>query len=417
MRLKVKACAGVPTLLGGAGKGSTVPVDESVRRCRRGLSAGATTLGRVSGVTALGSWPGTDIRACIGLVREVFAGDPGDGAWSLPYLPELPDRGPGAELIGRSAAFLEGLAVDLQPSGWRIVDRPGRDARRTAALLRQDLDELAEAYDGYVGPLKLQVAGPWTLAANLRVTRGERAIADPGAACDIAQSLAQGIVEHLGVVSRLVPGARLVLQLDEPSLPAVLAGRLTTSSGFGRHRAVDPDVVERGLRTVIDAARSVPTGAPELDAPPEPDAAPDATPDLTGEPGSRAGVGVAVHCCAPDVPLALLRSAGAAAISLDTALLTPAAWESVAVTVEAGVALWAGIDLQTHSASGARGAAEAAIEPLRRHWRELGLPAETLDGVVVTPPCGLAGLSPAAARAVHRLGIDAARALTEGARA
>ena len=126
---------------------------------------------------------------------------------------------------------------------------------------------------------------------------------------------------------------------------------------------------------------------------------------------------VAVHCCAPDVPLALLRSAGAAAISLDTALLTPAAWESVAVTVEAGVALWAGIDLQTHSASGARGAAEAAIEPLRRHWRELGLPAETLDGVVVTPPCGLAGLSPAAARAVHRLGIDAARALTEGARA
>lgn len=353
----------------------------------------ATTLGRVSGVTALGSWPGTDIRACIRFVRDVFAGDGGapvDGAWSLPYLPELPDRGPGADLIGRSNTFLTGLAVDLQPSGWRIVDRPGRDASRTAALLRQDLDELAEAYDGYVGPLKLQVAGPWTLAANLHVTRGERVVVDPGAARDVGQSLAQGITEHLQEVARLVPGARLVLQLDEPSLPAVLAGQLTTSSGFGRHRAVDPEVVERGLRTVIDAARAVGSGVDGADE-----------------------LEVAVHCCAQDVPLALLRSAGAAAVSLDTALLTPSGWESVAVTVEAGVALWAGVDLQAHA--GSRGAAGATTESLRRHWRELGLADATLDGITLSPPCGLAGLSPAQARAVHLLGLDAARALTEGA--
>ena len=32
------------------------------------------------------------------------------------------------------------------------------------------VDELAETFDGYVGPLKVHVAGPWTLAAELRRT-------------------------------------------------------------------------------------------------------------------------------------------------------------------------------------------------------------------------------------------------------
>ena len=40
----------------------------------------------------------------------------------FPYLPELPDRGPYAELIGRSTAFLAGLSVDLHAAGWRLTD-------------------------------------------------------------------------------------------------------------------------------------------------------------------------------------------------------------------------------------------------------------------------------------------------------
>ena len=160
----------------------------------------------------------------------------------LPYLPEAPARGPGADLIGRTAGLLVDLTVDLQPSGWRFVDRPGRDARRTSSLWRQDLDDLAEIFDGYQGDLKVAVAGPWTLGAGIYLYRGERALADPGAVRDLAQSLAEGIRVHLAEVQRLVPGATLVLQVDEPSLPAVLAGRLPTSSGFGRLRPVDPQV-------------------------------------------------------------------------------------------------------------------------------------------------------------------------------
>ena len=116
--------------------------------------------------TGIGSWPDTDIREAVVTVRDQLA-------TGLPYLPELPARGPGADMIGRAAGLLEGLSVDLQPSGWRITERPGRDAARTAAYWRQDLDELAEAYDGYTGALKLSVTGPWTLAANVRTSRGE----------------------------------------------------------------------------------------------------------------------------------------------------------------------------------------------------------------------------------------------------
>ncbi len=60
----------------------------------------------------------------------------------LPYLPELPGRGAGAGLIGRTAALLVDLAVELVPSGYRVTARPGRDHRRAVDLLRGDLDAL-----------------------------------------------------------------------------------------------------------------------------------------------------------------------------------------------------------------------------------------------------------------------------------
>ena len=78
----------------------------------------------------MGSWPGTDVRETQRGVRSLLAED------GLPYLPELPDRGPGADMVGRAAALLVDLHVDLQPMGWRFVDRPGRDADRARGLQR-----------------------------------------------------------------------------------------------------------------------------------------------------------------------------------------------------------------------------------------------------------------------------------------
>src|SRR4029079_9581812 len=122
-----------------------------------------------------GRWPGADVVAPVG---TSFGELPEP---HIPYLPELPARGPGADMIGRAAALLVDMPVELQPVGRPQVDRPGRDLGRAQAWLRQDLDVLAEVADAYAGPLKLQSAGPWTLAAGLYLPRLERAVVDAGA--------------------------------------------------------------------------------------------------------------------------------------------------------------------------------------------------------------------------------------------
>ena len=285
-------------------------------------------------------------------------------------------------MIGRGAGLLADLEVDLQPMGWRFVDRPGRDAHRTSALLREDLDEMAEAFDGYEGDLKIQIPGPWTLASSIWLHRGERSVVDEGATRDVIASLAEGLRAHLGEVGRLIPKASLVVQIDEPGLPAVLAGRLPTASGFGRIRAIDPTMAAEGLRDVAAAA------------------------------GDRHTV---VHCCAADVPLALLRETGVKAVSLDTTLLSANGWESAAATVESGVELWAGVVPVDGPLGSVPTKVTSVIGPLVEAWLRVGLPLSDLTNVTLTPACGLAGLTPSGARSVQQLAVDAARALTETA--
>jgi methionine synthase II (cobalamin-independent) len=286
-------------------------------------------------------------------------------------------------MIGRSAGLLADLAVDLQPMGWRFVDRAGHDSHRTSGLLREDLDELAEAFDGYQGDLKVQVAGPWTLASSIWLHRGERSVVDVGATRDVIASLAEGLRVHLDEIALLVPKATLVVQIDEPGLPAVLAGRLPTASGFGRIRAIDPTMAAEGIRDVVAAA------------------------------GDRHTV---LHCCAAEVPLVVLRDTGVKAVSVDIALLTPKGWESLAATVESGVDLWAGaIPTGDNRAGSAPLKVTEVIGPLVEAWRRVGLPHADLSPVTLTPACGLAGLTPAGAGAAQRLAVDAARALTETA--
>ena len=199
----------------------------------------AVTEQQLAGVaTGVGSLPGTDPAEA---TRTVFGELP-----DLPHVPELPARGAGADMIGRGAAFLVDLPVDLQPSGWRLVDRPGRDLRRSLDFLARDLDTLEDLAQDYAGPLKLQVAGPWTLAATVELHYGDKAVSDPGATRDLTQSLAEGVRRHVADMAGRLPGAQIVLQLDEPALPAVLVGDVPTASGFGTLRAVEEQVVRSG---------------------------------------------------------------------------------------------------------------------------------------------------------------------------
>ncbi|CAN7143933.1 methionine synthase [Knoellia sp. LjRoot47] len=326
-------------------------------------------------VSGVGSWPGESAREAVVTVRDLLTDADELG---LPYLPELPSRGPGSDIIGRSAALLADLAVDLQPSGWRFTDRPGRDLARARSLWRQDLDELAEAYEGYAGPLKIQVAGPWTLAASIELNRGERSVTDEGARRDLVASLAEGVRQHVAEVQRLVPGAVLTVQLDEPSVLSVLRGELPTASGYGRVRAVDRAEVADGIRKVREAHEG----------------------------------DVVLHSCHPGAPVDLLASTGATALALDLTDASPQRWESVAAAVESGTRLWAGV-VPTSAPASTADAVRAATRRVTEGFDRVGLPASALADVTVTPACGLPSLTPRGAADVQRVAIATARELTE----
>jgi methionine synthase II (cobalamin-independent) len=280
----------------------------------------------------------------------------------LPHLAELPARGAGADMIGRGASLLVDLPVEIQPSGWRLSAHPGRDLRRSRDFLARDLDELSDLASDHTGALKVQLAGPWTLAANLELPSGHRVVTDHGATRELVESLAEGLRLHLEELRRRLPNARLAVQLDEPSIPAVLGARVPTPSGFGTVRSVESGVVRDRLEDVLAVVA----------------------------PGARV-----VHCCDSDVPIDLLREAGANAISFDVDAVGTRCDDALGTAVEAGVSLWLGVVPAT-DATISRSQARAAIDLL---WGHLGFAKDQLaSSVVATPACGLAGASPAYAR-------------------
>ena len=115
--------------------------------------------------------PGEDVRESLRVIR----GEVGD----FVFVPELPARGPHAGMIGRGLAVLEGLDADLQPAGWRLGVGSGRDLRRARSLLAEDLDAAEELLADHAGPVKVQVTGPLTLAAQVERARGDKLVSRP----------------------------------------------------------------------------------------------------------------------------------------------------------------------------------------------------------------------------------------------
>ncbi len=326
--------------------------------------------------------PGTDPAEAM----RVVVGELPD----FPHLPELPDRGPGADLTGRTAALLVDIAVEVTPRGWRVAERPGRDLVRAKSMLSSDLDALEEVLDGFRGPVKIQLCGPWTLAATLELPRTMNvAIADPGAVADLTASLAEGVTAFAADAAKRVPGARLVVQFDEPALPAVAEGMVPTASGLSRLAAVEPHMLQERLEQVIASTHAY----------------------------------TVVHCCARSVPFGLIRASGAGGVAFDLGQLRRGDEDGVAESAEAGMGLLTGavpaVPDQPAGGAGAGGSggpargasgsggpgggsseARETAERVIRMWRRLGLPLATCaEQAVITPACGLAGVSPAQARA------------------
>lgn len=330
--------------------------------------------------TGIGSFPGEDQRAFVEALAIVM-GELASDERGIPFLPEVPGRGATAGLVGRTLGLLGELDADLQPSGWRLTGTSGApavDQRRARSLLGQDLDALEELAADHTGSFKVQVAGPWTLAATVERPRGDKLLADHGARRELAQALAVAVTDHVADVRRRLPLAQeLVVQVDEPALVAVLSGSVPTASGFSRHRVVHPPEASEALAWVLDAV-------------------------------SAAGAVPWVHSCAPDVPVGLLRGAGARGVMLDLGLLGPAGHDAAAAALEAGdtVALGVVPTAETETSD------VPLVEGVLRWLDMVGLDPDRVGGsLVVAPACGLAGASPGWARRATELSRAVARAL------
>ncbi|MCH9730799.1 MAG: methionine synthase [Actinomycetia bacterium] len=319
--------------------------------------------------TGVGSWPGTSAREA----AELVVGE----LHRLPHLVELPDRGVGADLIGRAGALLVDIAIDTSPRGYRIA--PGRRSvtRRAVSLLDEDIDALEEAWEkaglrGGARMVKMQAPGPVTLAANLELPGGHRAITDGGAVRDLTTSLAEGVAAvRAQLIRRLDAG--VVVQFDEPSLPAALAGRLTGVTSFSPVHPVSEAVVT----------------------------------ELLDECVAVVGGDVAIHSCAAALPWKLLQRSDISAISVDVHKLVAADLDGVGEFVESGRTVLLGA--VPARLPGLRPTAAQIAATVAGVTDRLGFERAVLrDRIGVTPACGLAAATPGWARTAIELAQRAA---------
>ena len=324
--------------------------------------------------TGVGSWPGISPRhAAAVIVGELPR---------LPYLPELPARGVGADLIGRSGALLVDIAIDTVPRGYRIARRPGSVTRRAVSLLGEDVDAFEEAWENAGGPqdgraIKVQAPGPVTLAAQLELGNGHRAITDPGALRDLAASLAEGVAIHRDELARRM-SAPVVVQFDEPLLPAALAGRLT---GVTALTPVHP----------VDETRVI---------------------GLLDDCAARIGGQVLVHSCAADLPWNVLRRSRIGAVSVDFHTVGAQGIDGLAEFIDSGRSVILGLvpGITPEHPIGFTDLARDAAAITDR----LGFPRAVLgERVGISPVCGLAGATGAWAREATDLACRAAAAIAE----
>ncbi len=265
--------------------------------------------------------PGTEVRDWPARISDQLP--------DLPHVPELPQRGPGADMIGRTLGLLSATAADFcaatTVTGWELTAAT-RDMRRARSLLAEDLDAVELAWTGYSGLAKQQVAGPYTLAAAVEY-RGRRLLADPGLVRDLVTAWEAMVAEHRQSLSSRV-AATWLIQADEPLLPAVVAGTVRTISGFSVYPSLSV---------------SVPQGA-----------------DL-------------LHCCAPGLPWDRLQ--GLAGLLIDSSLSTLADDVPLAELSTRGTTLGFGVSPGAGS-----------VRKVLDFYDRTGL---TPQPMLITPPCGM----------------------------
>jgi methionine synthase II (cobalamin-independent) len=268
------------------------------------------------------------------------------------------------------------------PRGYRIANGRSAVMRRAASLLAEDIDALEEAWEkaglsGGSRTVKVQAPGPITLAAELELPNGHRAITDPGAVRDLAGSLAEGVAAHRAEVARRLD-TTVVVQFDEPLLPAALQGRLTGVTSLTPVHPVDESVAT-GL--LDDCVAAVDTE-------------------------------VVLHSCASGLPWNMLRRSIVQAVSIDATTLVAEDLDGVGEFLESGRSVMLGV--VPTIAPPARPSVEQVATSAVAVTDRLGFARSIVrERIGVTPACGLANATLEWARTAIELVQKAADAIAD----
>lgn len=309
--------------------------------------------------------PGTDPAETAAIIN---------GELDFSHLGELPARGIGADMIGRMAAVLVEIPIDAATWGYRLGSRGSAVARRARGFLSADLDAVEEIWDGagFLGTdrvFKVQIAGPFTLAASVELPNGHKAIRDRGALRDLIDSSAEGLARHVAEVTRRL-GARVIVQLDEPLLGSVLDGTVTPLTRLDVIAPVPVPEVAQALTSMID----------HVDAP-----------------------AILHHCGVPHWDLVAALPGIAQSVDVTgSAARDAATLDGIGSIIDRGDVVVAGVvptDQPTTAGGIDSGRAETIATGLAALADRIGLARKVLsDNVIVTPVCGLAGATPTQAK-------------------
>lgn len=312
--------------------------------------------------TAIGSFPGTDVRE----ITRVVAGELVD----LPVVPELPARGPGSDMVGRTLGILAKTSMEWSsettPTGWRLSSSAQTSlssaARRAQSFLDQDLDAAEEVWSRHDGPLKIAVTGPWTLAANVELPNGNLVIGDLGAVRELVQAYDESMAALLGQLQRRMSHADWIVQLDEPNAHAVVTGRVPTQSGLANYNAVDSEDIRLSLSKVITSLH-------------------------------KAGSQVVIHTCESTPPIEMLMHSKPDGISLDLTVLSEDSRyeEAIGRMIDEGCTLVAGVVDVTPTSFFERrqSIVNESINVLLARMSRIGFPVEeVIDRIAISPGCG-----------------------------
>lgn len=326
----------------------------------------------MTGVVGPGLWPGEEILPAQLEVFEDLSSAP-FGIQPHPFFAELPVRGPGATRTGRTLAVLEEMPVEYGPHGWKLTDHVGIDLERSQRLLANDLEAFMIAGSGYEGPVTIDILGPWTLAAELYLARGDRALTDLGAVRELGLSLAQGVTQLVAKVRNDLPGAAITFHIHEHLIGQIAAGVLPTFSGYARIPAIPGPTLVQHLEPLIGAIEKA---------------------------GARSTVNVGDAW----VGIAPVVHAGAHTIAMDfgrSNSWNERGWELIARATEKGHGFWIGLpapEVSQCAGPNIKSLADSLLVP----WQRIGLEPHRLADVAITQ-------SDVAARELYHQGSHASR--------